>query len=312
MNKKKIISYIFISLFAFIVILYHTFPYSLLKENIVIQVQNQLNTQKIPLTFSMISLKPYWVTGVEIRGLELENKLDHNDELVIRNITARLSLLPLLIGNITLNMNIEQRDGTIIAKVVLPLFSTLSGEASLKYLDMQAKNFKLDSIFSQLLNVIRLNEKPELALITPIIAKTKIGGRLFGTITYEEKGRAVVKLSLKESYLNTANEALNIPLQNFTTANVDFDWNGKKIQISPTTKFESEDIKFDLNGFVETPSDPKLPWHLDLGLNLKMSGQVEKDFGFLIPQLLNCPNNVIIAGLMKLRLVGDSSSLSCQ
>lgn len=312
MNKKKIIGYILFGIISFLVILYQTFPYSLVKENIVIQVQNLLNAQKIPLNFSMLSLRPYWVTGVEIRGLEFENKLDHNDELIIRNISARLSILPLLIGNLTINADIVQRDGTINAKIVFPLFSVLAGEFNLKYIDLKSTNFKLDSIFSQLLNILRLSDKPELALITPIISKTKIGGKLFGTITYEEKGSAVVKLNLKETFLNTANDALNIPVQNFSVANVDFDWNGKKIQIHPNSKLESEDIKFELGGFIETPSDPKLPWHLDLDINLKMSGQVEKDFGFLIPQLLNCPANVVIAGVMKLNLIGDSSSLSCQ
>ena len=43
-----------------------------------------------------------------------------------------------------------------------------------------------------------------------------------------------------------------------------------------------------------------------------MTGEVEKDFGFLIPQLLNCPTNVLFAGGMKFNLVGDSSSLTCQ
>ena len=96
MNKKKNNRIYFIWNNFFLVILYQTFPYSLVKENIVIQVQNLLNAQKIPLNFSMLSgLRPYWVTGVEIRGLEFENKLDHNDELIIRNISARLSILPL-------------------------------------------------------------------------------------------------------------------------------------------------------------------------------------------------------------------------
>lgn len=312
MNKKKILNYFLLGFISLIILLYQTFPYSILKENIALQVQSILNENKIPLNFSMTSMKPYWVTGVEIENLKLENKFDYKDKLVIKNITTRLSVLPLLLGNLTINSEIKHESGSINTKVTLPLFSILSGEVKLESLKIEAEKFPLDAIFSQLLNVLRLSDKPEMALVTPIISKTKIGGKLFGTITFEETGNAGVDLKLLDSYLNTANEALNIPIQNFSNAGIQFLWDGKKIQIQPKTKFESEDIKFDLGGFIETPSDPNLPWHLDLNLNLKMSGQVEKDFGFLIPQLLNCPANVVMAGVMKIHLVGDSNGLTCQ
>lgn len=312
MNKKKILNYFLLGFISLIILLYQTFPYSILKENIALQVQSILNENKIPLNFSMTSMKPYWVTGVEIENLKLENKFDYKDKLVIKNITTRLSVLSLLLGNLTINSEIKHESGSINTKVTLPLFSILSGEVKLESLKIEAEKFPLDAIFSQLLNVLRLSDKPEMALVTPIISKTKIGGKLFGTITFEETGNAGVDLKLLDSYLNTANEALNIPIQNFSNAGIQFLWDGKKIQIQPKTKFESEDIKFDLGGFIETPSDPNLPWHLDLNLNLKMSGQVEKDFGFLIPQLLNCPANVVMAGVMKIHLVGDSNGLTCQ
>lgn len=312
MNKKKILNYFLLGFISLIILLYQTFPYSILKENIALQVQSILNENKIPLNFSMTSMKPYWVTGVEIENLKLENKFDYKDKLVIKNITTRLSVLPLLLGNLTINSEIKHESGSINTKVTLPLFSTLTGEVKLESLKIEAEKFPLDAIFSQLLNILRLSDKPEMALVTPIISKTKIGGKLFGTITFEETGNAGVDLKLLDSYLNTANEALNIPIQNFSNAGIQFLWDGKKIQIQPKTKFESEDIKFDLGGFIETPSDPNLPWHLDLNLNLKMSGQVEKDFGFLIPQLLNCPANVVMAGVMKIHLVGDSNGLTCQ
>lgn len=312
MNKKKVVGYLFIGFVSFIVLIYQTFPYAIIKENLVIEVQYLFNKSKIPLNISIKSLKPYWLTGIEINGLDISNKFDSKGSLVIDSITARLSLLSLLIGNISIDINAKQGNGQIQSKVTLPLFSSLSGNVSLKGLETNFNEFALDNVFNQILYAVKSIEKPELALVLPIISKTSLGGKLNGSIDYQDTGAAKVNLNLREGYINIANESLNIPKQIFSKAIINLNWNGKRIQFGNDTGFSSENIKLETGGFIETPSDPKTPWHLNLALNLVMTGEVEKDFAFIIPQVLNCPSNVVLAGVMKINLVGDSSGLTCQ
>jgi hypothetical protein len=312
MNKKKIISYFILGIISFIVLIYQTFPYSLVKENIVLEVQGILNRSKFPLNFSIKTLKPYWLTGLELQGIEVSNKFDSKGALLIDNVTARLSVLSLFIGNITINLEAKQNNGILQSSITLPLFSAISGDVFVKKADANFKDFMLDNIFNQILFAVKSFEKPELALVLPIISKTSLGGKLNGNIEFQDKTFAKVNLNLKNGYLNIANESLNIPKQIFSKAMLDLNWNGKKINISNGTGFSSENIKLETNGAIDTPADPKLPWQLNLMINLVMTGEVEKDFGFIIPQLLNCPSNVILAGVMKINLVGDSSGLSCQ
>ncbi len=312
MDKKKIIGYVFISFCFLFFLIYQTFPYSIVKENISIDIQKMLNKEKIPLKINIKSLKPYWLTGVELSGVELSNKFDSRGALILDNITIRMSILSLFIGNTTFDINVFQKSGYLSSSISFPLFSLISGDMSFAKAETYFNNFSLDNIFNQLLGVIKSLENPELALVLPIINKTTVGGNLNGIIEYRDKGSAKINLNLQKGYLNIENAALNIPNQEFSKANVNLNWNGKRILVSKESGFNSQDIKLGADGFIDTPEDPNKPWQLNLMLSIVMTGEIEKDFGFLLPQLLNCPSNTIIAGVMKINLLGDSNNLSCQ
>ena len=312
MNRKKIIGYFFIGFCFFLFLIYQTFPYALIKENIAIEIQNTLNKEKIPLKVSIKSLKPYWLTGVEFSGVEVSNKFDSKGTLIFDNITARMSLLSLFIGNVTFDLNVYQKGGFFSSSISYPLFSLISGDKSFGKMNFYFNDFSLDNIFNQLLGILKSIDKPELALVLPIISKTTVGGKLNGFIDYHDKGPAKINLNLLKGYLNIENDALNIPIQDFSKAILNLNWNGKRITVSNESGIDSQDIKFAADGYIDTPADPNKPWQLNLLLNIVMSGEIEKDFGFLLPQLLNCPSNSILAGVMKINLVGDSNNLSCQ
>jgi len=235
MNKKKILGYSLLGIISFLILIYQTLPYSLIKENIVIQLQSVLNKEKIPLKVSIHSLKPYWITGIEMNDLEVSNKFNAKNSLVIDLITARVSFLSLLIGNFTINIHAKQKEGEFNSSITFPLFSILSGNVALKKADVKFNEFKLDNILDQILTSVKTLEKPEFALVLPIISKTSLGGKLNGEIDFQDKTFANVKLNLKDAYLNMANESLNIPKQLFSNANLDLNWNGKKINISKKT-----------------------------------------------------------------------------
>jgi type II secretion system protein N len=312
MDRKKIIGYFFIGFCFFLFLIYQTFPYTIVKENIAVEIQNVLNKEKIPLKISIKSFTPYWLTGVEFSGVEVSNKFETQGALVLDNVTARMSLLPLFIGNVTFDINIYQKNGYLSSSISFPLFSLISGNMSFGKANLYFNEFSLDSIFNQLLGVLRSLENPELALVLPIISKTTVGGNLNGIIEYREKGPAKINLSLLKGFLNIENNALNIPIQEFSKVILNLNWNGKRILVSKDSGLDSEDIKLGADGYIDTPADPNKPWQLNLLLNIVMTGQIEKDFGFLLPQLLNCPSNSILAGVMKINLMGDSNNLSCQ
>lgn len=312
MNKKKFIGYFFIGFCFFLFLIYQTFPYSIVKENIALEIQNEFNKRKIPLKITINSLKPYWLTGIELSDLEISNKFDSKETLVLDTVTIKMSLLSLIIGNVTFGINVYQERGTLFSSVSLPLFSVTSGNMVLRKANFQFNNFPLDNIFNQLLGVVKSLENPELALILPIISKTTIGGKLNGVIEYYDKGAAKINLNLVKGYLNIENETLNIPIQEFSKAHLNLNWNGKRILVAKDSGLEAQNIKLGADGFIDTPVEPNGPWQLNLSLNIVMTGKIEKDFGFLLPQLLKCSSNSVLAGVMKVNLVGDFNNLSCQ
>ena len=51
---------------------------------------------------------------------------------------------------------------------------------------------------------------------------------------------------------------------------------------------------------------------LNLEFLLILSDQIEKNFAFLIPQLLKCPSSSMVDGVMNVKLVGPISQYTCQ
>ncbi|APJ03001.1 type II secretion system protein GspN [Silvanigrella aquatica] len=312
MNRKKIIGYTLAGFCLLLFLIYHTFPYHLVKENLVSEIQKNLNKENIPIKLTVKSLRPHWLSGIKLSGVEVNDKFELKDSLKLDEIIIDISLLSLIIGNLTVDVDIYQNEGHAFTSISFPIFPLISGNPKFKEVNIEFKKFSLDSIFTQLLTIVKANEKPEMALILPIISKTTLGGSLNGFIDLYNKGPAKINLKLVNGYLNIQNEALNIPLQNFSKANIALNWDGKKIILEKETGLDSQDMKFAADGFIDTPEDPNKSWQINLALNVTMNGAIEKDFGFLIPQLLNCPANSVVAGVMKINLVGQANNLSCQ
>lgn len=312
MYKKKLLYLILVSSLFFFLLVYYTFPYDMLKENIVYNIQNELNKKNIPLGLNIKNLKPYWLTGVELKNIEIINKFSLNTPFKIDKMTIRISLLPILIGRISINVSVYRKQGDFDAVLTVPLVSLFSGDLSIRKIKFEFNKFSLDDLLDKIIGIIQTGEKQELALVLPILVKTSFGGNLSGLIEYNNKGPAIIDLSLLNGYLNIKNSALNIPLQNFSKANLLLNWNGKEINISNKSELISQNIKIKGEGKIETPDDPKKLWGINLLLNISLSDEVEKDFGFLLPQLLSCPSNAMFAGSMKINLIGYLNDFSCQ
>jgi type II secretion system protein N len=106
-------------LFAFILSAYRTFPYERLRDYICTKVAESSGPD--PMTLSIGELTPSWLTGVKLEDVTLQRPAATPDaqptNLHFDKVSARVSLLSLLLGSQKLSVAAEVGDGTIDAKL---------------------------------------------------------------------------------------------------------------------------------------------------------------------------------------------------
>jgi type II secretion system protein N len=98
---------------------YFTFPYERLRERLLVELdaqrQGNPNAQRIEIQ----SLGPYWFSGVSLKGLSIVTPKTGVDagsppsKMTFDKAHVRVSILPLLIGRVTVNFGAKAFDGSI-------------------------------------------------------------------------------------------------------------------------------------------------------------------------------------------------------
>jgi type II secretion system protein N len=315
MKRKKIPIYIGAGALFFIFLLYNLFPYFLLKEVLINEIQVNLQKSQLHFYVDAESLKPYWFTGVEFKNVHLNEVQNSVPPILIDKLNARISVFPLLIGDLKINSTLVQKDGSADLSFSLPLFSALFGTPHLKRAEVHFSKFPIDDLISQMRVSLGNKKDTTTAFLYPVISNATAGGYLNGDVDFINTGSkksSKIDLAIENGYLNINNHNLNIPKQNFSAAGVHMTWDGNSLVVQKGSKFVAQNISFDASGSLTSSGADNVPLQANLNLNIKLSGEMEKNFGFLLPQILRCPAGVVSGGSMNIQLIGPVNNLVCQ
>lgn len=111
------IAYPALYLVAFAIALPVTFPYDQLRDRLVVEFNSQQRPGPGAQELQIEELSSHWITGVKAEGVILTSAATEPGKspaiLMIDRATARISLLPLIIGRKTVSFSLEAFGGTI-------------------------------------------------------------------------------------------------------------------------------------------------------------------------------------------------------
>lgn len=306
---------IFLFFTCFLSILYFVFPYSIVRNYFESQIQAILVQNNISIDLKITSARPYWITGLQFKNISVQNVYDNKRSIIqFDKITARISILPLFIGRMNANFNFQQKNkGNSKIFISIPLSAVLHPNDITKYeAKAEFEHFDLHGMTDQILGIIQNSASPALALITPVIAVTSFGGYLNGAMKLKienQTSNGFANLNFDQLYFFVNDPSLNIPKQTFKQSKFFIEWDQNAIHIDDQTVFESENFYLKPKGSIKKIEVARV---IDLGVLLILSGSLEKNFGFLVPQLLKCPSNAMIDGVMNVKLVGSLPQYQCE
>ncbi len=108
-------------LFCLFIFAYWTFPYERLRERLLVELESQRQNNPSAQRVEIESLGPYWFSGVALKGLSIvtprtgptEPGQPASSKLTFDKAHVRVSILPLLIGRVTINFGARAFDGSI-------------------------------------------------------------------------------------------------------------------------------------------------------------------------------------------------------
>lgn len=309
---RRISALVALGILSFFLFLYLTFPYGVLKEVLSMKITEGLQQSGFPIQVRIGSLKPHWFTGAQLGNVVVTNMTDKSAVLKLGEATARLNVLPLLIGRISVDTRITQAGGSLEANAVIPIGGLLKGAPNVRTVNVEFKSFALEPLFNHMLAIPRASKDPAMVLVQPILQKTTAGGALSGLVVFEntDKMHGTINLSLKNMFLLINDETLKIPQQNFSVAKIDLKYQNNTLTFGEATKLEAPDIGIGLKGNITFPEMPNSQAQANLDFKLSMHGQVEKSLGMIVPNLMRC--RPLTNGVLEAKLQGPLTSMACQ
>lgn len=323
-RTKVILTYVGVGIISFLIFLYLSFPFNVVKEVIISKVNETFIQQKLPIRISVASFKPKFPIGINLEDIQVSNVNDPLANIKIGKASAWVNVLSLLIGKVDADVRLTQSGGSLdmnynVGLAALPKMARQSssglpaGNARLTF-----QNFEIKPLVANALAFVRSGNNPALQTIQPFL-RTEVSGQISGNIRLDlpsfsetlDKMLLDVDLKIGKAYFEMKDETLAIPRQEFTDARAKLKLSKKSIEIPTETKFIANDIGINLSGRMNV-SDNLGVNDVQLKLGLLLKGKIEENFKTLLPVILGCDLTKMVNGKMDVELNGNFSALTCK
>lgn len=270
--------------FSFVVFLYWSFPYGVLKEALSSQIQVATG-----MNVRMADLGPAFPLGFNASDVEISGGGDA--KVTFKSVSVRLSIFQLLLLRVGINLDVRAGNrGELEFSAAYGLVTLLSGNASLpSHISLNAEAFPLDGIVSYALKQAVASGAGG-PVAGPIISALGFRGNLNGTALISldsasmSQSNGDVKLVFKDSALLLNDPSIGLPDQVFKSAQITASMQNGTLKIDPNSKFASDELMIGLDGKIGV-KNVIAQSDLDLKLAVKLSGGLGDKFGWVMDGL---------------------------
>lgn len=271
-------------IFSFIVFLYWSFPYGVLKEALSSQIQVATG-----VNVRMEDLGPAFPLGFNAKDVEISGGGDA--KVAFKSVTIRVALWQLFLLRLGINLDIESgKNGELEFGLAfgLPGLITKSNLVPSR-ITLSADSFPLDGIVSYGLKQAVASGAGG-AMAGPIISSLGFRGNLTGSAVVHLDSASMsqstgdIKLVFNDSALLLNDPSIGLPDQVFKTAQITASMAGGSLKIEPTSKFASDELMIGADGKIAVKNNFSAS-DLDMKLAVKLSGGLGDKFGWVMDGL---------------------------
>lgn len=278
--KERPFLYISLFLVGFLFFFYLTFPYGVLKESIFAEVGKASG-----YSIQVKHFGPSLPLGFEGENIKVTSK-DGSQSIELQEFDVTISLLSLLIGNISVDLDLVSKNkGDMALNVTWGILQLALDQNFIpSSIELDAENFEIGSLANFGLQVYAKNAND---LIKGTLVKMRIKGNLQGTteldLAVDDPVSSSGKIDLKivKGSLDLNDPGLGVDKQNFKKADVSAILEKGTLRISPKSGFETQELNVKFTGSTEL-RNPVPKSRLNLGLGVNLSGKLKDNFDFVL------------------------------
>jgi len=263
---------------SFMLFLFLTFPYEVLKEAVAAQISKATgyNVQ----IGDMSAALPLGVKAEDIRV----DSPNGSASLEIKGLKARVSVLGLFAGQ--LGLSLDASAGNLSVSVNFSIFDLVGGNPAPKRLNIEAKNFPLDGLVSFALNLAASSPTAN-PMVAPLLSAVGLSALLNGSADFKLDAKNPIQstgnadLHLTNAVLKLSHPSLGLPDQVFKKALIKAKVENGSVVIDRSSGFIAEELELLADGKVMLRSQPGAS-QLDMKIIFRLNAGLKEKFGFLI------------------------------
>ena len=299
----RYLGYFLLFIISFKIFLVVTFPFNVLKESLLIELNRSTG-----LNASAKEMSLSFPLGVELHDVSLNNTTGNQLQFAIIDVT--LNPLQILLGQLSANLTIQDEDKNPLSvstsfKLSQILAAARSGKPVFPtHLQITADQYRLGSLANYALQTYANSPKAN-QLVAPLLQQISLKGQLISD-TALSLGDTDLANSSGEIKLNIANFSfaidspdLDLEEQQFKTANVSATLTEGALSFTEDSAFTAQDIAVKINGEINLKT-PILSSIMALQVPVQIKGALQDQFGFLITSILGGGSD----GLIPLQIRG--------
>ena len=292
----KFFLYLLVAVSSFLLFLYLSFPYQILKERIV----NTISKETASLV-SVKSLSPSFPLGLELDDVRVYRP--GAGELVISHVEAHVSLFGLLLGHLKVYLTVKDAtNGALNVGTHLSLMDVISPKDMIlpSYLSVEAQSFDIAPMVNYFLS-LKASEKDLNPVVKSAFRDMVFVGKLKSNTSFEFDANDYLnsKGTIDISFLNAGMDLLSLPFQQFEKAHIKATLDKGSFQVDPMTSFVSDGLKLEATGSVKQAEDI-LKSKMDVTIKLELYKALKENFGMILSFVSPSSEE----GSLKVRLKG--------
>jgi len=276
----EIVGLVALFLSSFLLFLFLTFPYEVLKEYLAATISEQtgLNVQIGEMSASL----PLGMTARKVR-VEAPSG---GPALTLSRISVDLGVFGFLMGKVATDVEITSGPGELALDLDFGIIDLISGMPVPKRFILEAKDFPLDEAVAFGIGAAA-NSPSANPMVAPLLSAIGLSAKLNGTADFKLDGNnptqstGHAEILFKNAVLKLDHPSLGLPNQVFDKAQIKAKVENGNVVLDKSSGFVSEELELLTDGKVALKPDA-LASLLDLKVVVRLNKGLKERFGFII------------------------------
>lgn len=276
----KVIGLIALFLASFVMFVFMTFPYEVLKESLAAEL-----SQNTGYTIRIGQLSSNFPLGLHAEDIKIDSP-QSTSPLTFSSMDVDLSLLSLFALKLGADVTVTSGTGEMELGAGLGIFDIASGVTVPKRLTFKSKNFPLDQLASFGISVAA-NAPDANPMVAPLLGAIGFSGNLNGNMDFKLDGKnpalstGSAELSLSKATLKLSHPSLGLPDQALTKGLIKAKVEGGSVIIDKSSGFVSNELELLTDGKIVLKQE-LLASLVDMKIIFKLEKTMKEKFGFII------------------------------